>query len=230
MSTNHAPAPNDSTHLPHRPPLHNRHSSTTSNPPRSPFHPSSSHHASPNLTAANLQLHGSMHPPPHHNRQPSLSSLHQSLEEEQEGQVNRLLSQIRDQQTQISRLANERDRSRDRDASAVLPNEEALSTSVPNSAGLDRSSRSSSRAERTPLSAAVPFPGLGHRTSQGSLSLSRQSSARGRPVSPRAGGLEDEVERMVVETQMVGRENLMLKGRVRELERLVAEARARAGE
>ena len=41
---------------------------------------------------------------PHHERTPSLGELHQELEYEQEGQVNRLLNMIRHQQAQISTL------------------------------------------------------------------------------------------------------------------------------
>ncbi|KAI4914222.1 uncharacterized protein J4E92_009636 [Alternaria infectoria] len=102
---------------------------------------------------------------PHHERAPSLGELHQELEYEQEGQVNRLLNMIRSQQTQINTLQ----------ANQQQPSASAVDDSTP-------------------------------------------TSERSIPATSR-----DESAFYQAETQNLTRENQMLKLRIRELERQLAD-------
>jgi hypothetical protein len=174
---------------------------------------------------------------PHHERHPSLGELHQEIEYEQEGQVNRLLNMIRQQQAQISTLQ----------ANQQQPSSSAVDDSTPTS---ERSmslpqSGQPSYATMSPL----PISPLPMATNQprshspfGLGSISRQSSfadrSRGgshtgspalRPMSG-AGGVHDYNDMLPgsatgrdesafyqAETQNLTRENQMLKLRIREL-------------
>ena len=70
---------------------------------------------------------------PHHHRQPSLGELHQALEVENEGTVNRLLHQIRLQQDQLNALQSQNNNNHNHDSSAISPTP-PTSTSRPSSA------------------------------------------------------------------------------------------------
>jgi hypothetical protein len=173
---------------------------------------------------------------PHHHRQPSLGELHQELEAETEGQVNRLLHMIRLQQDQLSALQGQgqgQSQTNPQDSSAIAPTPD------------QPSSRSGS------FSSAVPVPhaqtGLphGHGIFNRPHSLSRQSSARisntgsnSHATSPALrpssgslgpltedfllGGTRDDAAFYQAETQMLTRENQMLKFRIRELGELLS--------
>jgi hypothetical protein len=173
---------------------------------------------------------------PHHERAPSLGELHQELEYEQEGQVNRLLNMIRQQQAQISTLQ----------AGHPQPSSSAVDDSTPTS------ERSMSLPQSTHLSHAAvspmpisPMPMTNQPRSHSPFGLgtiSRQSSfadrSRGgshtgspalRPISgqggvhdyndmlPGSAPSRDESAFYQAETQNLTRENQMLKLRIREL-------------
>lgn len=159
---------------------------------------------------------------PHHQRQPSLGELHQELENEQEAQVNRLLHMIRLQQDQLVAIQRPAEQSPASSENTTFPTPPSTLPTPASTAVTEQSS---------PRSASIPHF---NRPS----SLSRQSSARlsSRGNSPalrpqRAesgslgpltedfllGGTRDESAFYQAETQMLTRENQMLKLRIREL-------------
>ncbi|AEO55198.1 hypothetical protein MYCTH_2298783 [Thermothelomyces thermophilus ATCC 42464] len=160
---------------------------------------------------------------PNHNRAPSLGELHQELENEQEFQVNRLLAQIRQLQERMSR--REIQRQQQQNSSAVAgddqSSERSVPVSVPNTSGslprspvFPRSSFDMARAD------------LRHR----SRTPSRNASPRLRSTSISADSGEpwalagrDESAFYQAESQMLVRENQMLRHRIREMERQLAE-------
>lgn len=222
----------------------NRHSPTTTTTTTTTTRASrpstaiSSTHSSPRLSAsAHTPTYADPHHYHHHHHQrtPSLGVLHQELEEEQEAQVNRLLGMIRQQQATIAEMSHQHrsaSASREREGEEHVPHAVEPGTGEPptfastgdisstgsiavaGGQGISRRSQSSSRSRQ-----ATPWPPLRD------VSLSRRSSAG----SPGTGEERDEVAVMVAEREMVRRENRMLKGRIRELERMVAEARGEQG-
>jgi hypothetical protein len=168
---------------------------------------------------------------PHHHRQPSLGELHQELEAETEGQVNRLLHMIRLQQDQLSALQSHgqgQSQTNPQDSSAIAPTPD------------QPSSRSGSFSSAVPVSHAQTGLPHGHGIFNRPHSLSRQSSARisntgsnSHATSPALrpssgnlgpltedfllGGTRDDAAFYQAETQMLTRENQMLKFRIREL-------------
>ncbi|KAI9684339.1 MAG: hypothetical protein M1829_002148 [Trizodia sp. TS-e1964] len=158
----------------------------------------------------------------HHHRAPSLGELHQELEQEQEAQVNRLLHMIRQQHNQLRGLPA---------ADGGLST--AIDDSTPNS---ETSFTFSSHPPPTAPNPSLRSPAIG---------LSRQASRRSRASSrgtgspaqrPTSAGYveisehgfalpapRDEAAFYQAETQMLTRENQMLKKRIRELERQVTE-------
>ncbi|KAF2010360.1 hypothetical protein BU24DRAFT_356628 [Aaosphaeria arxii CBS 175.79] len=168
---------------------------------------------------------------PHHERTPSLGDLHQELEYEQEGQVNRLLNMIRQQQAQITTLQ----------ANQAPTSNSAVDDSTPTS------ERSMSLSAHPPHISQVPAPGnIAQPRSRSPYAISRQSSLASRNSShhgspalrPISGGphessdwlpgaatsaSRDESAFYQAETQMLTRENQMLKLRIRELERQLTE-------
>ncbi|KAI7155273.1 hypothetical protein KC349_g7117 [Hortaea werneckii] len=138
---------------------------------------------------------------PHH-RHPSLGELHQELENEQEAQVNRLLHMIRLQQDQLA---------------AFQQRQQSPFAST--------STSTSQTSSREPCSSqpSHPEPTIGH----GAVSSPPP------PAFPPVSGtdnlfwatstMRDETAFYQAETQTLTRENRMLKCRVRELERQVAE-------
>ncbi|RFU35666.1 hypothetical protein B7463_g633, partial [Scytalidium lignicola] len=194
-------------------------------------------------TASPLSLSGSPIQPtgdPHHYRTPSLGEIHQELEQEQEAQVNRLLQMIRTQQQHLQQLQ-----------AAAGQSQGASSTSI--------FDESTPPAERSPsLSNLPPIPPLPTASTPRSPStgfhprssfdmtradLQRRSRTPSRTASPRLrstsisgeGGEawslsgRDESAFYQAETQMMARENQMLRQRIRELERQVSELNANAG-
>ncbi|KFY52785.1 hypothetical protein V496_08178 [Pseudogymnoascus sp. VKM F-4515 (FW-2607)] len=183
--------------------------------------------ASPRLGAAG----GAGVGDPHHLRNPSLGEIHQELENEQEAQVNRLLQMIRIQQQQLQSL---------RASSGLSPTTSAIDDSVPSDPTTATGTTASS-AIATPLpiprspSSSTTGTGVGqHPRSSFDLAradLQRRERSRtpSRHASPRLGstagligeeGLgRDESAFYQAETQMLVRENQMLRLRIRELER-----------
>ncbi|KAI9685809.1 MAG: hypothetical protein M1820_010727 [Bogoriella megaspora] len=177
---------------------------------------------------------------PHHHRAPSLGELHQELEAEQEAQVNRLLSQIRQQQIQLETLQ------RTNQSTTMPSGGTAVDDSTPTS---ERSfSIPSVPASQTIGSISHPRPASPHhrlsheqrppisRHSSRASGTSRTESPSLRPLSRQQegdgdgtgdfslGGRErDESAYYRAETQTLSRENQMLKQRIRELERQVSE-------
>ncbi|KAL8784374.1 MAG: hypothetical protein Q9213_004026 [Squamulea squamosa] len=169
--------------------------------------------------------------PPHH-RAPSLGELHQELEQEQEAQVNRLLEMIRQQQLQLQQMQ-----------------QQVNYTPSTSTAAIDNSTPTSERSfsfpavpATAPMSISNPRPRSP--VPRGSYELSRQSSRQSRTPSrtgspalrPSSAGLQahgeewmlssgsrDDIAYYQAETQMLTRENQMLKMRIRELERQVNE-------
>lgn len=164
-----------------------------------------------------------------HGQRLSLGELHQELENEQEAQVNRLLHMIRLQQDQLAALTRNRSTSREGhspavDESAILPTP-PLTASNTDSPGLSTVAHSSPHFNR---------PHSLSRQSSSRLSLtgttSRGASPALRPTSlgPLTedfllGGTRDECAFYQAETQTLSRENQMLKHRIRELERQIAD-------
>jgi hypothetical protein len=168
---------------------------------------------------------------PHRERAPSLGELHQELEYEQEGQVNRLLNMIRQQQAQISTLQ------------AGHP--QSSSSAVDDSTPTSERSMSLSHSGLPAHAAISPLPVTNQPRSHSPFalgSISRQSSfadrSRGgshagspalRPISGQGGVHDyndmlpgsatgrDESAFYQAETQNLTRENQMLKLRIREL-------------
>jgi hypothetical protein len=169
------------------------------------------------------------HSPPHRERAPSLGELHQALESEQEGQVNRLLSMIRQQQTQIDTLqANQPhasssavdDSTPTSERSMSLPRGQPIASPIPSSQPRSRSpfniSRQSSFADRsrgpshTGSPSLRPFPG-------------QPGTHDVHDMLPGPATGRDESAFYQAETQNLTRENQMLKLRIRELERQLSE-------
>jgi hypothetical protein len=172
---------------------------------------------------------------PHHERTPSLGELHQELEYEQEGQVNRLLNMIRTQQAQINTLqANHQNPSASAVDDSTPTSERSMSIppSLPQSTYVSPAVISPLPSAAQPRSRS-PF-GFGSISRQSSFAdRSRHSSHAGspalRPVSGQAGPYDphdmlpspatsrDEGAFYQAETQNLTRENQMLKLRIREL-------------
>lgn len=173
-------------------------------------------HSSPRLVAIGES--------PHH-RAPSLGEIHQELENEQEYHVNRLLAEIR-------RLQDEIDRNKRFQASSA--NEEAIATTpvpIPTS-----NPSQQSVVPGTGMGSSLPrSPGFPHHPRSSfdiaRAELRRRSRTPSRGASPRLRstsisgdsgdhfqlGSRDENAFYQAETQMLIRENQMLKKRIKEL-------------
>ncbi|KAG9236187.1 hypothetical protein BJ875DRAFT_239152 [Amylocarpus encephaloides] len=169
---------------------------------------------------------------PHHNRAPSLGEIHQEIEQEQEAQVNRLLQMIRAQQQQLQQLQS----TGGQPESTPI----AIDDSTPTS---ERSMSFSQRppmpqsATSTPRSPTVLHPrssfdmartDLAYRRSR-TPSRTASPGMRSTSISVEGGepmhlGGRDECAFYQAETQMLVRENQMLKQRIRELERQVTDS------
>ncbi|KAI7214209.1 hypothetical protein KC333_g6152 [Hortaea werneckii] len=139
--------------------------------------------------------------PPSH-RHPSLGELHQELENEQEAQVNRLLHMIRIQQDQLAAFQQRRQ--------SPLPSTSTSQPSSPEPSSSQPSHPVSSNSHGTTSSPPPPpaFP-----------PVSGSDNWFGGTTTM----MRDETAFYQAETQTLTRENRMLKLRVRELERQVAE-------
>ena len=164
----------------------------------------------------NLHLNDAQIPGPgemqdsHHHRAPSLGQIHQELENEQEHQVNRLLHMIRQQQDQIDELH------------ADQP------TTGPASDFDTRPRTLSSSSRQQPLPQR-PVSLSRHSSQAVSVTSAPRSSSRSPALRPVAsphehqredfllGPTRDESAFYQAETQMLTRENQMLKARIREL-------------
>lgn len=185
---------------------------------------------------------------PHHQRTPSLGQIHQQLENEQEAQVNRLLSMIRIQQDQLAALQAERPGT----ITTVSSSESGTVRESQRITGSPVASEGARRAASTAVESRSPLLGASSHPTRSPLqrptTMSRQSSRSNqvpssitsspslRPLSSTRsqdewsmGGVRDDSSFYQAETQLLQRENQMLKMRIRELERQVADV-ARTGE
>lgn len=165
---------------------------------------------------------------PHHARQPSLGELHQELEAETEGQVNRLLHMIRIQQDQLSTLQRQHNNNATTDTSPT--NSEFPGLPTPSST-LSASHNATPADQPSPRSDSRSGLPHGHSVFNRPHTLSRNSSSRlssptlcpsSGSIGPLTedfllGGTRDESAFYQAETQMLTRENQMLKQRIREL-------------
>ncbi|KAF2817403.1 uncharacterized protein BDZ99DRAFT_457140 [Mytilinidion resinicola] len=183
-------------------------------------------------------------PSPHHERAPSLGELHQELESEQEGQVNRLLNMIRQEHHALS---NQRTSHAlpSHSSSAVIddgPPQPTRSPSLPRSGYASQQNMSHPQASPLIPRSRSPLPAYNSPSRQSSLHNQSQSSSHAgspaiRPVSAALGSQNESSEFLLgtpanardesafyqAETQTLTRENQMLKLRIRELERQMAE-------
>ncbi|KAK5086322.1 hypothetical protein LTS08_004368 [Lithohypha guttulata] len=170
---------------------------------------------------------------PNHHRQPSLGDIHNELEQEQEAQVNRMLSMIRTQQQQLDTI-------RAQQASNLAPTQSGTSTAVEDST--PQSERSFSFPSVHPAVGAIPRPT--GRLSRENSNPNRSPALRPLPSqdlhnsepwasSPtdsirrsstsRRNSLRDENAYYQAESANLQRENQMLRMRVRELEKQLQE-------
>ncbi|KAJ4353492.1 uncharacterized protein N0V89_005222 [Didymosphaeria variabile] len=165
---------------------------------------------------------------PHHERAPSLGELHQELEYEQEGQVNRLLNMIRQQQSQIQQLQSQGPHNSTSAVDDSTPTSErsmsiphipvnipsTSQTTLPNPSArspYNTMSRQSSFAERSRNSSQAVSPALRPTSSHG---FAPHESTEFLP--PSSVSTRDESAFYQAETQNLTRENQMLKQRIRE--------------
>ncbi|KAF7550268.1 hypothetical protein G7Z17_g5816 [Cylindrodendrum hubeiense] len=163
---------------------------------------------------------------PHHHRAPSLGELHQELEAEQEAHVNRLLHMIRQQQLELQRLQ----------AGQPQSHNSAVDDTISERSGHGTPQASTSHINIPSAPSGGSFPrsaGPRHPRSSFDMAradLQRRSRTPSRGASPRMRstsiggdsgewvlGGRDESAFYQAETQMLTRENQMLKLRVREL-------------
>ncbi|KAL6896372.1 FAD dependent oxidoreductase [Trichoderma evansii] len=169
-----------------------------------------------------------------HHRTPSLGELHQELEAEQEGHVNRLLNMIRQQQLELQRLQASHPQAVAADEAAVGSERAPRSLPVPINTTQSPTgnhvppSASSSSFSRSPI-----FPHHRNSMEMARADMQRRSRTPSRNASPRLRAtsisaesgdwslFRDESAFYQAETQMLTRENQMLRHRIRELEKQV---------
>ncbi|KAK3323570.1 hypothetical protein B0T19DRAFT_208807 [Cercophora scortea] len=168
-------------------------------------------------------------PTPNRHRAPSLGELHQTLENEQEFHVNRLLTEIRRVQQQVERQQPSA-------AGGELP-ERSMPVPIPAPAGSAPHSAYPGPASGSSLPRSPGFPRSSFDLARADLH-NRRSRTPSRGASPRLRstsisgesgeqwilGGRDESAFYQAETQMLVRENQMLRHRIRELERQLCDA------
>ncbi|EEH35178.2 hypothetical protein PAAG_06225 [Paracoccidioides lutzii Pb01] len=160
---------------------------------------------------------------PHHQRAPSLGEIHQELEQEQEAQVNRLLQMIRLQQQQLQRQQQQHQLSAASGTAiaddSTPPSESypLMPISLPPSRFSTQFPSNLSRRRSSGHSPAL----TPHNTDQETGMFADWSTVGGDSNGRR--GSRDEASYYQAETAMLTRENQMLRVRIRELERQVAE-------
>lgn len=173
---------------------------------------------------------------PHHFRTPSLGEIHQELEQEQEAQVNRLLQMIRTQQQHLQQLQSGGGQNQGTPPAideSTPTSERSMSFS---NANLQQSLTSTPRSPSTALHPRSSFDlARADLQQRRSRTPSRTASPRLRSTSISGEGGEawslggrDESAFYQAETQMLIRENQMLRQRIRELERQVTDLHANA--
>ncbi|QQK45151.1 RING finger protein ETP1 [Penicillium digitatum] len=143
---------------------------------------------------------------PHHHRAPSLGELHQELEQEQEAQVNRLLQMIRSQQAQLQQYQQQHNPQSTAAIDDTTPASERSAFFPPGPAAPPASNSQATSPNLRPLDSRgpesmEPFSGL------------RDSQSR--------RGSRDESAFYQAEASSLARENVLLRQRIRELERQI---------
>jgi hypothetical protein len=195
---------------------------------------SSQQHASPQP--------GSVSPfaDPHHHRAPSIGEIHQELEAEQEAQVNRLLQQIRQQQVEIQRLQTghgQPGHGASADESSAIS--ERSSHGIPIGAAASSPAHTASGAVpgSYPRSPVFPHPRSSFDMARADFHRRSRTPSRGASPRLRATSISAESGEMVLggrdesafyqaETQMLTRENQMLRHRIRDLEKQLTDLSA----
>lgn len=178
---------------------------------------------------------------PHHHRQPSLGDIHNELEQEQEAQVNRMLSMIRSQQQQLDTIRAQQSNSGTlpTNGSNTQPNSVAIEDHTP------ASERSFSFPSVHPAVSSVPRPRNLSRENSSTYTNAISPSPALRPLpsadlhsheffppspvdsraspSSRRNSLRDEGAYYQAEHANLQRENQMLRVRIRELEKQLVE-------
>jgi len=177
-----------------------------------------------------------------------LGELHQELESEQEGQVNRLLNMIRQEHHALSSQRTTPAGTQPNHSSSAVIDDGPLSVPPRRSPSLPRSGYASqqnmSHPQASPLipRSRSPLPAYGNLSRQSSIRDQSQSSSHAgspalRPISSTLSSHNESNEFLLgspasnrdesafyqAETQMLMRENQMLKLRIRELERQMSE-------
>lgn len=168
---------------------------------------------------------------PNHHRQPSLGDIHNELEQEQEAQVNRMLSLIRSQQQQLDSLRTQQigsslgtsamstavdDTTPQSERSFSFPSVHPAVGSIPRPTG--HLSRENSSANRSPALRPLPSQELhGDFWPPSPIGSTRRNS------SSRRDSLRDETAYYQAEQANLQRENQMLRMRIRELEKQLQE-------
>ncbi|KAF4470735.1 FAD dependent oxidoreductase [Fusarium albosuccineum] len=174
---------------------------------------------------------------PHHHRAPSLGELHQELEAEQEAHVNRLLQMIRQQQLELQRLQAGQPQSQNQ-TSAV---DDSSAISERSAHGTPHASNSHVVIPPMPSGSSGPRS-ASHRHPRSSFDMARADLQRRSRTPSRTGasprlrstsiggdsgdwvlGGRDESAFYQAETQMLVRENQMLRHRIRELEKQLSD-------
>ncbi|KAK1766817.1 hypothetical protein QBC33DRAFT_578629 [Phialemonium atrogriseum] len=202
--------------------------------------PTGSRTSSPRPLASSPRL--SLTGPPHRDRAPSLGELHQELENEQEFQVNRLLQEIRRLQVQVQRQQQQQQQQQQQGQSAVgdEPTDgfgSLQTASAPQSAhpGLTSASGSLPRSPGFPHPrssfdmARADIQRRSRTPSRGASPMLRSTSIGGESGDQWLLGGRDENAFYQAETQMLIRENQMLRHRIRDLERQLSELTGNGG-
>ena len=180
---------------------------------------------------------------PHHQRTPSLGELHQELEEEQEAQVNRMLLMIRRQQSELERLRSQphtsttpsRHTSQPVSATAAIlddltPASEPPTFHLPPTATHSQQAprlrdHGCNSASQSPALQAVAAP----RPSSPSTYYCYHPEEEGDHAGPHSASPRNESAYYEAETASLTRENQLLRQRIRELERQLAQGTGNAG-
>jgi hypothetical protein len=179
-----------------------------------------------------------------HQRAPSLGEIHQELEAESEAQVNRLLAQIRQEQAQLAAHAGTPPTADD--PALLTPTSTRSGSLAPSASNTPAISAASPAGYSLPPRTRSPIPirPSRHSSSSRPASSSRHASTS-QTGSPALGALpggsdadvgslpgsatvasfagRDECAFYQAETQMLTRENQMLRMRIKELERQLAD-------
>lgn len=173
----------------------------------------------------------------HHHRQPSLGDIHNELEQEQEAQVNRMLSLIRSQQNQLDTLRAQQSGT-SMASNGTGPNSAAVEDTTP------ASERSFSFPSVHPAVGSVPRPRNLSRENSNARSPGLRplpsaemhshdffppSPADSRTSTSRRNSLRDEGAYYQAEQANLQRENQMLRVRIRELEKQLLEKQGALG-